>query len=193
MVEPLSTDMIEKAKRGDPRAIEELVARFQKPLFYYAVHYTGNPSEAEDITQEVLFKIIRALPSFKGQASISTWMYRIMTNACIDFKRKKVLSKTVSFNSGMDEEAFVYDPADTQPLPDEQYEKLELHDWLRRALQQLSPEHRTTIILHDLHGFKYQEIAEITGSSLGTVKSRLFYARQMLRKILEPSINRGDF
>lgn len=193
MSERLNPQIIERAKNGDSQAIEALIDKFQKPLLIYAVQYLGNRSEAEDITQEVLMKVIKALPGFKGRASFNTWVYKIMTNACIDFCRKKSFTYTmIGNNSGKTEEAYGYEPVDPGPLPDERYERHELRESIQAALALLSPEHRLTVILHDLHGFKYQEIAELTRTGLGTVKSRLFYGRQELRKILTPFLERGD-
>ena len=188
MAEPLSVELISLAKKGDPQAIEELVKQFRKPLYRYACSYLGNDFEAEDLTQEVLIKAIRALPTFKGDSSIGTWIFRIMTNSCIDYHRKQTSHPVSYLNKlyGDEEEAFSIDIKDTRPQPSEELEQQELRSFIKKALRQLSPEHRVTVILHDLQGFKYQEIAEITKSSLGTVKSRLFYARQELKRVLGP-------
>jgi RNA polymerase sigma-70 factor (ECF subfamily) len=191
MSELLSTELILLAKQGDPLAIEELVKKFRPSLHSYACHYLGNDYEAEDLTQEVLLKVIRGLPGFKGHSSITTWVFRIMANACIDYHRKRAgdslghLVKTTN----EEDEATTIEIRDEHPLPDEEYDQLELRDTIKTALNKLSPEHRMTIILHDLHDFKYQEIADITAASLGTVKSRLFYGRQALRLLLEPLLS----
>lgn len=188
MAELLSMELILLAKKGDPGAIEELVNKFRQPLFYYACSYLGNDSEAEDLTQEVLLKVMKGLPGFKGESSFATWVFRIMTNTCIDYHRKRK-GKSVIYlakSAEGDEEAPVIELKDQRPLPDEEFDQLELRETIKTALYQLSPEHRMTIILHDLHSFHYHEVAEITKTSLGTVKSRLFYARQELRRILSP-------
>lgn len=193
MSKRLNPQIIEQAKNGDLQALEALIDRFQKPLFFYALQYLGNHNEAEDITQEVLMKVFKALPDFKGQASFKTWVYKIMTNACIDFHRKKSVGyRMIGHHLGNGEEAYGNEPMDPSPTLEERYERYELKESIRAALATLSPEHRLTVILHDLHGFKYREIAKLTGSNLGTVKSRLFYARQTLRKILTPVLERGD-
>ena len=190
MTEPLNLELVLRAKQGDPQAIEELLAKFRKPLFHYACNYLGNEFDAEDVTQEVLIKAVRALPSFKGESSIGTWLFRIMINTCIDFRRRDA-GHSVSYLSKSGEaetESVAVDVKDPRPLPEEEYEMLELRTVIKEALSQLSPEQRTIVVLHDLHGFKYQEIAVLTKTSLGTVKSRLFYARQELRRLLGPVI-----
>ncbi len=184
----LKLERIRAAQKGDPVAIEEFICKIRRPLFHYACNFLGNDFEAEDVTQEVLIKIIRALPSFKGDSTIWTWLFRIMTNACIDHQRK-VSARPTSYLTRItseEEEAVTLEIRDPKRLPDGCYEQLELQETIRNALNHLSPEHRMIIILHDIHCFKYQEIAKITKIGLGTVKSRLFYARQELRKVLRP-------
>ncbi|TCL69307.1 RNA polymerase RpoE-like sigma-24 subunit [Hydrogenispora ethanolica] len=184
----LNVELIAKAKQGDPQAIEELIGKVRKPLHHFACNFLGNEFEAEDVTQEVLLKVTRALPTFKGDSTIWTWLFRIMTNACIDYQRK-CASRPVSYLTragAEDEEAVTIELKDHRQIPEESYEQTELHATIHGALNQLSAEHRTIVILHDIYSFKYQEIAAITKTGLGTVKSRLFYARQELRKILGP-------
>ena len=190
----LSVELITRAQTGDALAIEELIGKIRKPLFHFACHYMGNDFEAEDITQEVLIKVIKALSSFKGDSTIWTWLFRIMTNACIDYQRKRS-NRPISYLTKLsadDEEAVTMDLRDRRPLPEESFEITELQDTIHNALNRLSPEHRTIIILHDIQDFKYQEIVEITKTGLGTVKSRLFYARQELRKVLGPLIEKNN-
>lgn len=187
MPEFISIDLIHLARQGDPRAIQELVEKFRKPLFYYAYNHLGIESEAEDLTQEVLFKAIRALPGFKGDAAIGTWLFRIMVNTCIDFQRKQSGHRFFSLDKSFGEEDSVQlELKDNGPSPDEIMERLELRSAVLEALKQLSPGHRTIVILHDINSFKYHEIAGIMKISIGTVKSRLFYARRELRKMLAP-------
>jgi RNA polymerase sigma-70 factor (ECF subfamily) len=187
MVETLHAELVLSAQKGDPNAIEELLEKFRKPLFHYAIHYLGNESDAEDVTQEVLLKAVRALATFKGESTVTTWLYRIMVNNCIDYRRKAAVRPVsyLTYSNG-DEDETVKEIKDPNPLPEEELEQIELRAVIKKTLNQLTPEHRTIIVLHDLQGFKYQEIAEMTKASLGTVKSRLFYARQELRKLLGP-------
>jgi RNA polymerase sigma-70 factor (ECF subfamily) len=182
----LNTELISRAKLSDPAAIEELVSKVRKPLFHYACNFMGSDFEAEDITQEVLVKAIRALPKFKGDSTLWTWLFRIMTNACIDYQRKNASRPILHLAklNGDEEGAVAAEPRDPGRTPEEQAELAELREEIRAALLQLSSEHRMIVILHDIHCFKYQEISAITGAGLGTVKSRLFYARRELREIL---------
>ena len=189
MSELMNPEVVLMAKKGDPQAIQQLVENFRKPLFHYACNHLGNEFEAEDLTQEVLFKAIRALPGFKGESTIGTWIFRIMVNACIDYHRKQNGHKVISIHKSFgEEESANLELKDDRPLPDEIIEQNELSNSVKEALTKLSTEHRMIVILHDINGFKYQEIAAITKTSIGTVKSRLFYARQELRKLLLPII-----
>jgi len=187
MSEIISRELVHLAQQGDPRAIQELVERFRKPLFHYACNHLGNESEAEDLTQEVLFKAVRALPAFKGDAAIGTWLFRIMVNTCIDYQRKQNGHRIFSLDKPFGEEdSAQLELKDNGLLPDEIVERIELRSSVLEALKILSPEHRTIVILHDINSFKYNEIAGIMKISIGTVKSRLFYARRELRKLLAP-------
>lgn len=187
MPEILSPELVSAAQKGDSRAIEQLVEQFRKPLFHYACNYLNNEFDAEDVTQEALLKAVKALPSFKGDSSLSTWLFRILINTCIDFRRKTANQQVSYFAKAVgDDEETVIEVRDSRPLPDEEVEQMELRSFIKEAIAKLNPEHRTIVVLHDLQGFKYHEIAAITQTSLGTVKSRLFYARQELRKLLKP-------
>jgi RNA polymerase sigma-70 factor (ECF subfamily) len=151
----------------------------------------GNDADAEDVTQEVLIKAVRALPSFKGESAVGTWLFRIMVNTCIDYRRKTGIRKNTSLTrTGEDGEETVLELKDPGPLPEQELETMELREVIQKALDRLSPEHRIIVVLHDLQGFKYQEIAQLIGANLGTVKSRLFYARQELRNLLGPILGR---
>jgi RNA polymerase sigma-70 factor (ECF subfamily) len=191
MTEPLHAEIVTAARNGDPAAIEELIARFRKPLFHYACSYLGNEADADDVTQEVLIKAVRALPSFKGESAIGTWFFRIMVNTCIDYRRKTNTRKSTSLiRTDEDGAETILDLKDPRPLPEQEMETMELRATIQMALDRLSPEHRAIVVLHDLQGFKYQEIAQLTGANLGTVKSRLFYARQELRNLLGPILGK---
>ncbi len=184
MAEKLSNNLIKLARQGEPAAVEELLAKFRKPLYIYACHYLGNEFEAEDALQEALLKIFKGLPNFKGLSSLETWMFRILTNVCIDQKRRQK-NQPVMYSCNNDEEGLSIEVPDQRPLPDAEVETAELHQSVHNALSKLSPEHREVLILHDLYDFKYQEISKIVGIGIGTVKSRLFYARQELKKHLK--------
>jgi len=184
MTEILSKELVKLARCGESTAISELVVKFRKPFYIYACHYLGNEFEAEDATQEALLKIIKGLPGFKGLSSLETWMFRILTNVCIDQKRRQK-NQPLIHSCSQTEEGISFEIPDQRPLPEEEVESSELRQSVREALNKLSVEHREVILLHDLYSFKYQEIVKITGVSLGTIKSRLFYARQELKKYLE--------
>ena len=146
-------------------------------------------ADAEDSAQEVFVKVFRFMRNFTGQSSFSTWLYKIASNVCLDFLRKKkrrpVDTVSIHQTSG-DGEEYVLPILDTAKSPYEQAQLSEAQRFLAKALNELSPEQRQVIVLRDVEGLSYEEIAEIIGVAVGTVKSRINRARQSLQKILAP-------
>ena len=181
--------LVSAAAGGDRLAFERLVEKYASFVFRTVSFSVGNPADAEDLTQEIFLKLWRGLPEFGGRSRFLTWLVRIVRNACADYIRKKQRSvKTEPLLSdrngdGEDEEMPLYD---TDPMRDPQAaaERKEDTLLLRQAMLQLSEEHRTLILLRDLEGYSYEEIAGMLGLALGTVKSRLSRARAELREIL---------
>ncbi|MBI5756318.1 MAG: sigma-70 family RNA polymerase sigma factor [Nitrospirae bacterium] len=180
------TILIEEAKKGDKTAFEKLISKYQQKVYNYSLRMTGDPALSEDICQEALIKAYFSITSFRGDSSFSTWLYRIIYNTCKDHWRKEGRS------SGM-KVCFSEDDADeiksvlTEAASRLFYDRLrqeELQDWIANLITQLPPEFRTILILRDIQGFSFQEIAEIADASIGTVKSRLNRARNQLRAIL---------
>jgi len=180
--------LIARVQLGDEAAFAELIDRNQQQVFNLALRYVHNYDDASDITQEVFIKAYRSVSGFKGKSRISTWLYRITVNVCLDFiRREKVHSRgLISLGMRNDEEEQDYD----LPLPDFSYapekilEQRELQEALQKALDSLPTMAREIIILRDINGMSYQEIAEALHIELGTVRSRLARARMRLRNKL---------
>lgn len=173
--------------RGDVEAWKTLIEHMQVPIAHLVTRLLG-PQEVEDVTQEVFLRAFRAMPAFRGDCRLSTWIYRIALNLCRDRARRN--SRRPALFS-LDEPLLTEDGevrwqlADAQPAPDEQIQHIELEDRVAEALAMLPDIHRSVLVLHDMQGLRYEEVAQILGCSLGTVKSRIFYARRKLARILE--------
>ncbi|MBM7582584.1 RNA polymerase sigma-70 factor (ECF subfamily) [Caldicoprobacter guelmensis] len=181
--------LVEKAKKGDMVAFEELVSLYAKKIYNYCYRMTNNKEDAEDLAQEVFIKVYKNLKSFKGNSKISTWIYRIAYNTCIDKYKKGSKVDTVSLNPGKDEDAVGIELVSGDPLPEEEVIKKERYRKLQACIAALKPEYKTVIILRDIQNYSYEEIAEILQVPLGTVKSHISRARaalsDALREMLE--------
>lgn len=179
MTEAAVTQLIKKAQKGDVRAFEQVVEQYYIKIYNIALGYMGNPTDAEDAAQNSLIKIHHALGSFRFKSKFSTWVYRITVNTCTDLLRKKKATASVS-----SEELGESDLGIDQNTPESSAMKQEAVSILRKAVASLKEEHRTVIILRDINGFSYEEIAKLTGCSVGTVKSRINRARSSLKDAL---------
>jgi len=179
----LEADVVNRARRGDLHAYDELVKRYQERIYATIYHMTSNHEDANDLAQETFIKAYSALKSFKGGSSFYTWIYRIAFNKTINFlkqrKNKYHLSlNDIDFNAEHDPDlmALISDKTPTREVG-----LSELQKKLNEALLKLSEPHRMVVVLHDVQGQSHDEIAEIMGCNIGTVRSRLFYARQQLQ------------
>jgi RNA polymerase sigma-70 factor (ECF subfamily) len=182
----LEGDLVKRARRGDLKAYDELVQRYQQRIYATIYHMTSNHEDANDLAQESFIKAYSALPSFKGGSTFYTWLYRIAVNKTINFlkqrKNKHHMSlNDLDFNAENDPDlvALISDKTPVQAAG-----LSELQKKLNEALLKLSEPHRTVVVLHDVQGQSHEEIAEILGCNIGTVRSRLFYARQQLQGFL---------
>jgi RNA polymerase sigma-70 factor (ECF subfamily) len=183
-----STDdraLVRAAQRGDMAAFEELVARHRDKIYARAYSMMRNEEEAVDLSQEAWVKGWQRLRQFQGESSFGTWMTRVVINLCLDQLRKQKRQRTESIEA-MDEESGGVErqmPVITSN-PTAGLERGELRQRIDRALGQLSYEHRTVLVLHEFEEMEYKEIAKTMGCSIGTVMSRLFYARRKLAVLL---------
>ena len=173
------TDLLERLRAGDPRAFEELVRTHQHRVFGVALRMLQNPAEAEDIAQEVFLRVYRAIGAFRGDAKLSTWLYGITSNLCVN--RLTAASRT---RMRHDEEALAQAPSE-MPDATAAMERGEVEAALDQAIAELPDERRIVIVLRDLEGLSYEEIAEALGLELGTVRSRLHRARMDLKSKME--------
>ena len=178
--------LVARAKRNDIAAYEELVTRYQGKIYSLLYNMTSNKEDAEDLVQEVFVKAHKSLKKFRGQSSFYTWVYRIAVNRAINFLKKRKRKSAMSLDDvdlGVERDpAYVELTSKESPVRDMGI--LELQDKLNKALMTLSEKHRTVVVLHDIQGVPHDEIAEMMGCSSGTVRSRLFYARQHLQREL---------
>jgi len=183
---------IRKLKSGDVAEFERLVRLCEQRVYNLALRYTNNEADAADITQDVFLRVFRSLSDFKGDSAVTTWVYRITVNTASVLTRKKSRRKENSLTGyGEDDEDGERDCdiVDDRYAPEQQYAQRELREEIGAAIATLSEEHRQILILRDINGMNYEEIGEILGLGAGTVKSRLFRARDRLRTALEKSGN----
>jgi RNA polymerase sigma-70 factor (ECF subfamily) len=180
--------LVDRCRRDDASAFDEVLGRYKNKLYNYIFRMVGNSDDAEDITQEVFVRMFISLDTFRRQSSLHTWLFRIAGNLCIDhFRRgKKLRSHAYSLDEPYqgDEDGSGRELPDSTFEPHRLLENQEMSEQIQMALGQLPEKLRAVLILHDIEDLPYDEIAQIVGCPLGTVKSRLFHARQHLRRRL---------
>ncbi len=170
--------------KGDETALEILIRRYLKPVYIFAYRQVGNLRDAEDITQEVFIKAWRHLKKFDCNKSFKTWIFSIARNATIDFLRKKKIAPFSELENEDSENSMAETVVDPAPLPQEIFDRKNLAQELAVAMEKLSPKYRTVLFLHYNDHFTFQEIADITGEPINTVKSRHQRAITKLRELL---------
>lgn len=186
-LDPPDSVLVARAREGDYSSYEELVRRYQRRVYALVYNMTSHKEDAEDMVQDVFVKAYQSLHGFKGDSSFYTWIYRIAVNRTINFLKKR---KRHAYDLRLDDmdqaverdEAYVELRSRESPVRD--VTLTELQKKLNAALQTLSENHRTVVVLHDIQGLPHEEIASIMDCSVGTVRSRLFYARQHLQREL---------
>lgn len=178
--------LIRRAQRGDADAFEQLLLEHQKNVYNLCYRMAGNPDDAMDLSQETFLRAWRCLDQYQFAPAFSTWLYRLCSNICIDFLRRRRRQQTVPLTfEDADGEEQTYAVPDAQPLPEEQVELKLTRETLAAAMAQLLPEHRAVLQLRVVNEMSYEQIADVLDIQIGTVKSRLSRARNQLKKILE--------
>ena len=178
--------LIRRAQRGDADAFEQLLLEHQKNVYNLCYRMAGNPDDAMDLSQETFLRAWRCLDQYQFVSAFSTWLYRLCSNICIDFLRRRRRQQTVPLTfEDADGEEQTYAVPDAQPLPEEQVELKLTRETLAAAMAQLLPEHRAVLQLRVVNEMSYEQIADVLDIQIGTVKSRLSRARNQLKKILE--------
>ena len=186
--------IVRKVLQGDVNAFEKLVTEYEKGVYAIAQRMTGNPEDAADMTQETFIKAYNSLQSFRGDSKFSVWLYRIASNVCLDFLRSRNRKPTVSLSVEDDEgEETQLDVADESHSPELLLERSLTRDAVRRGLQALPPDYRQILLLREIQGLSYEEIADVLRIEVGTVKSRIFRARKRLCAFLTEDGNIPDF
>jgi RNA polymerase sigma factor (sigma-70 family) len=178
--------LVKRARSGDLQAYDGLVRRYQERIYSTIYHMTANHEDANDLAQESFIKAFQAIKSFKGGSSFYTWVYRIAVNKTINFlkqrrNRTQMSLDDLDFNAEHDPDLVALI---SERTPRREIDLAELQQKLNAAMQKLSEPHRLVVILHDVQGLSHDEIAEIMDCNVGTVRSRLFYARQQLQAYL---------
>ena len=178
--------LVKRARQGDLEAYDQLVRRYQERIYATLYHMTSNHEDANDLAQEAFIKAFHALKSFKGGSSFYTWVYRIAVNKTINFLKQRKNKSHMSlddldFNAEHDPDLVALI---SEKTPRRDINLAELQEKLNEAMQKLSEPHRLVVTLHDVQGLSHEEIAKIMDCNIGTVRSRLFYARQQLQGYL---------
>ena len=172
---------VERVLGGDVNAFETLVLSYEKNVYSLALRMVKNPEDASDMAQEAFIRAYNSLASFRGESKFSVWLYRIVSNVCLDFLRSRSRHPTVSISVENDEgEETELDIPDESQSPEVLLERRLTRDSVRRGLDALSEEYRQILLLREIQGLSYDEIAETLSMELGTVKSRIFRARKKL-------------
>ncbi len=186
-VEPADEILVSRSQAGDMQAFDVLVTRYRGKIYAMTVNMIHNDADAWDLAQDTFVKAWKALPKFQARSNFYTWLYRIAHNVTYDWLRKKQNRvEKAEFDDSIESHQ-IDKSAPTAPRdmarPDQHAQGSELKQSIRDALAQLSPEHRSVILLKEVDGLRYEEIAERTDCSVGTIMSRLFYARKKLQAI----------
>jgi RNA polymerase sigma-70 factor, ECF subfamily len=186
-IESSDVDLVKRCQAGDSSAYNELVTRYRNKAFTMIYGMVQNEQDAWDLAQEGFLKAWRSIHRFKGESSFYTWLYRIMTNVTIDSLRRKGIHGETEFDDRIapaNVEPGSRTTPSSVPLPHKKLEQREIRQRIDEAIAKLSPEHRAVIVMKEIEDLQYSEIAEILECSIGTVMSRLFYARKKMQSLL---------
>ena len=183
--------VVQEVQEGRVGAFDQLVGKYRESIFSIIYNLTGNREDASDLTQETFIKAFRAIGRFRGRSAFFTWLYRIALNTTMSFLKKQGRRRFINYET-------VHESASSSEIVEKLTAKSrtekgvlvrELQERLNESLQKLSPKHRTVVILHEIEGLEHAAIAEVTKTSVGTVRSRLHYAKQQLQSYLQDYLN----
>jgi RNA polymerase sigma-70 factor, ECF subfamily len=177
-------DLVARSRGGDVDSFNQLILRWERPIYALAYRVIGREEDARDVCQETFLRAFRALPGFKGQAKFSSWIYRIALNLCRDWMRRQRRTPTVQMPEDTEAMERMVDRPQLESVEDLVARK-ELSAVVAEAMAVLPEEQRTAIVLKEYHGLTFQEIAELQGCPLSTVKTRLYQGLTVLRRHLE--------
>jgi RNA polymerase sigma-70 factor (ECF subfamily) len=178
-------ELVERSVAGDTDSFNQLVVRWERPIFALAYRQIGREEEARDVVQEAFLRAFRALPGFKGQAKFSSWLYRITLNLCRDWMRRERRAPFVPTPEGVDIADLERPETGAAESVEDLVARKDLGEHVARAMRRLPDEQRSTILLKEYHGLTFQEIAELQGCPLSTVKTRLYQGLTVLRRELQ--------
>lgn len=187
--------LVERAQRGEKKAFELLVSKYQRKLARLLSRFIKDPTEVEDVAQEAFIKAYRALPSFRGESAFYTWLYRIGINTAKNYLVANGRRATVSLNIGGDDGEDLPELGEQIPdfnTPDTELMNRQIVDAVNRVVDKLPEELRTAISLREMEGMSYEDIAQVMGCPIGTVRSRIFRAREAIAAELKPLIDVGQ-
>jgi len=191
-------ELVARSMAGDTESFNQLILRWERPIYALAYRQIGREEDARDVVQDAFLRAFRALPGFKGQAKFSSWLYRITLNLCRDWLRRQRRAPFVPTPEGVDDVADLAAPNDgTTATVEDLVARKNLSQHVARAMRLLPEEQRSAILLKEYHGLTFQEIAELQGCPLSTVKTRLYQGLTVLRRELTrtgalQSDGRGD-
>jgi RNA polymerase sigma-70 factor (ECF subfamily) len=179
-------ELVDRCRGGDQGAFQELVDAYKGLVFALIARTIQDRSRAEDLAQDVFLRIHRGLPYFRGEARLSTWIYRIVANVCLQDHSKPAAAMALDSAVSLDDPD--RRPRTTAAIADRRFSDLELRDRLEKAIARLPPQYRLVIAAHYLDGIAYEELADALQLPLGTVKTQLHRAKQQLRRLLETEL-----
>jgi RNA polymerase sigma-70 factor (ECF subfamily) len=177
-------ELVARAQGGDIESFNQLILRWERPIYALAYRVIGREEDARDVCQDAFLRAYRALPGFKGQAKFSSWLYRIALNLCRDWIRRQRRAPVSQMPEDMDATEMASEAGPVESIED-LVARRELSAIVEEAMSELSEEQRTAIILKEYHGMTFQEIADMQGCPLSTVKTRLYQGLSLLRRRLE--------